>query len=484
MARNMWDDPYRTGFAGTYDPGTMYGLILRSQRGDNAAKNHLYKAGFYDQYGNGLFDQEALRNGSYQGAVNQWAQARKLGQYAGPAPFQWNQAWASGGAGFDEAWNAAYAQDQGQDQGQARTGTGQSGQQQAQNTPVVGKYGGSGRWGAVKTGNGANFTFTGPNGQRYDWRTGWGDHAAVVNLLNGMGLGNEARSFAYHLMTQANRNISGHNTQRPVDAYMYDLASAIANGMDPNAASAVALNGLRTRYGSLRGTGFDALEAQPAQGNGGAGAGGNGAGNGAGIGGGASGGSAPGTDPGGAGGGQGSTGRYTAIQQALMANDPDLALSIGMRNQGYDINSPGLLNNFIKNRFGSVLEGRVAAEGADGTSGYLDQIDRVVEDFAKGLVSRGGNFYGDMRAAGQRALAGGRGYLNQLSDQGKAAQYVQQMQGLIHTGSNDLVQQALSDVLKRDVTNFGLYSFDNEGAGKNIDPFMEWWSRRPTYGLF
>jgi hypothetical protein len=111
MARR-WDNPFTSGTGGSFDPGTIYGLILRSQRGDLAAKHHLAQNGFYDQYGNDIYDAAGVRGGNYQKAVNDWATAKGLSQYSGPDAFQWNQTYATGNPGFQSAWDAWYQQDQ------------------------------------------------------------------------------------------------------------------------------------------------------------------------------------------------------------------------------------------------------------------------------------------------------------------------------------------------------------------------------------
>src|SRR5687768_3950247 len=94
MARR-WDDPAKTGFAGTYDPGTMYGLIYRARGGDLAAKNHLALSGFYDQHGNDIYG--GNDGGNYQQAVNNWAKSKGYGTYGGPDAFQWNSSWGYAG---------------------------------------------------------------------------------------------------------------------------------------------------------------------------------------------------------------------------------------------------------------------------------------------------------------------------------------------------------------------------------------------------
>lgn len=181
------------------------------------------------------------------------------------------------------------------------------------------------------------------------------------------------------------------------------------------------------------------------------------------------------------------SGQYTPAQQAYMAalaqNDPDTLLALGMRKQGYDLNAPGVLNRFIKGRFANLLSARIAAAGAGGGS-YLDNIQDYVNDFASGVTGQGGRFFSDLAAIGREALSGGADYINNLSDQQDAARYVQQLQGLVHAGDNAMVQQSLADVLKREMADYGLYAFDNEGSGYNIDPFLKWWANRPLAKYF
>jgi len=135
-----WDDPFRTGFAGQYDPGTMYGLIYRARAGDLAAKNHLSLAGFYDQQGNDIYG----GNQNYQQAVTNWAKAKNLGVYGGPDAFQWNSAWAAPGSDtaspfFSSAWDSFWTDQPGQakvDQPQDKKPSGEN----TFNAPPNGSY--------------------------------------------------------------------------------------------------------------------------------------------------------------------------------------------------------------------------------------------------------------------------------------------------------------------------------------------------------
>src|SRR6476469_64039 len=147
MPAFRWDDPFRTGMGqtGQYDPGTMYGLVLRAQAGDAAAKNHLAQNGFFDAQGNDLFgaytpNAQGLPN--YQQAVTNWANQRGLRAYGGASPFQWNSTWQSANApGFQQAWDRQWATGQSSaPQGPPPTPQAQAQPQQPQTNNVYGAY--------------------------------------------------------------------------------------------------------------------------------------------------------------------------------------------------------------------------------------------------------------------------------------------------------------------------------------------------------
>lgn len=174
----------------------------------------------------------------------------------------------------------------------------------------------------------------------------------------------------------------------------------------------------------------------------------------------------------------------TNAAQKIALQDPDLALAVGFRNQGYDINAPGVLSNFVQGRFRDLLDARIAAAGADGSADYLDTIDNLVNDFAHGALHNGEDFFAQQRAAGQKALSGGADYLNQLQDQTKAQQFARQMLTLTTAGRNDMVRQALGDLYSRQTLGYGLDEYDLLGQNKNIDPFMRWLANSPYARYF
>jgi hypothetical protein len=180
----------------------------------------------------------------------------------------------------------------------------------------------------------------------------------------------------------------------------------------------------------------------------------------------------------------------TAAQKAELAADPAQAYRYMMQQLGYSPDAPGMLGNFLRQKFQPLLEARMAAEGLNNggpeNASYLDQIDQIVGGFGSGLAAKGGNFFGEQAAFAKQAAGSARPYLDQLSDQSQAVKYLNQLASLQYAGVNPLIQQATADQLTRAGNQYGDYSFAFEGPGLgNIDPFTQWLMQQQNYrGIF
>lgn len=480
-AQMRWDDPFRTGFAGSYDPGTMYGLYFRAAQGDAAAKHHLAQAGFFDQYGNDTFGASA----NYHQAVTNWAKQKGLNLYTGPNPFQWNSAWAVDGQtntapGFQAAWDAAYNQE--------RLGTQQPNTQPSdpftQQTPPVGPSLAQGAGGA-QVGAGmpdwARYT-AGRDGSTYynvlrgkfdPWGQ-WGHSGPALNApkrhQTAQGMESDTdRVYRWTNDILRNMGYAGGENAPPelrtriflanVERLKQDYqnlnldwnTSAFAN-MDQQVRLTVASGG--SGGGTMPGTGTGGTTPGTGGGTGGGGA-------------------APGTTPTTNTGGTGSG--LNAAQAGVLSRDPALAYRYMMQQLGYDPSAPGLLGKFLKQQFQPLLEARMAAANVSDDASYLDTLDNTIKDFGSGLFQKGGNFYGNLANIGNQAAQQGAGYLNQLKDQEQAQQYLQQLGMLRYAGTNPLIQQAMADEMRRANETYQDLSFNTEaGQSKNIDPFQQW----------
>jgi hypothetical protein len=145
-----------------------------------------------------------------------------------------------------------------------------------------------------------------------------------------------------------------------------------------------------------------------------------------------------------------------------------------MQQLGFDPSAPGLLGKFLKQQFQPLLEARMAAAGVGDNAHYMDTLDSTIRDFGGGLFQKGGNFYGNLANIGTQAAQQGAGYLNQLTDQDQAQQYLQQLGMLRFAGNNPLVQQAMADQMQRANQDYQDLSLNQELNGQNIDPFQQW----------
>lgn len=208
----------------------------------------------------------------------------------------------------------------------------------------------------------------------------------------------------------------------------------------------------------------------------------------------------PGTTPGaplppgyqGTGGGGGN---LTPAQRMALASDPNQAYRYMMQQIGYNPDAPGLLGRFLEQRFKPLLEARMAASGLEGasaqdgqlSSSYMDRIGETIGDFGAGAFGRGGNlgggggFFQNLTNLGNSAAHNASGVLGELKDQSQAMQYLQQLGSLRYAGANPLVQQSAADVMQRGQNRYQDYAFNNELAGKNIDPFTRWLLEQSQY---
>lgn len=507
-----WDDPYRTGFAGSYDPGTMYGLYFRAQQGDAAAKNHLAQSGFFDQYGNDVYGAQS----NYQQAVANWAKQKGLSTYNGANPFQWNQDFASPNntQAFQNAWtNFWNTGQQGTTNSQQYTVTGPAAtgnpggqQQQVQAAPQQNGLPGSGRppvdpahplWGkeydvyTPKTGKyigGMSLNDHYANTGRFQWGVRAGDTTTggVRMLTSYDGTKDTARwSYAQNGNESSWEHLD-RMTQDLMKNFHMDKQSAADEAMRQLYAVFTAQGGdwSKTGFGPVPGIGPQqgqpAAGQQPAPGTG-------------------SGGPAaqqpaattPGTTPtqglpeGYQGNNAGATGDLTAAQRLALSSDPNQAYRYMMQQIGFNPDAPGLLGKFLQQKFQPLLEARVAASGVSDNSNYMDNIGNIINGFGGGLFQKGGNFFGDLASAGRNAAQQGSGYLNNLQDQTQAEQFLQQLGQLQYAGTNPLIQQAMADQMRNSFNQYGDLSFNQEGAGKNIDPFQQWLMSQAKYkGIF
>ncbi len=178
-------------------------------------------------------------------------------------------------------------------------------------------------------------------------------------------------------------------------------------------------------------------------------------------------------------------GPLSTIQRSMVSDDPDMAFRETMRRIGRNPDAPGLIGNFIRRRFQPLLEARMAVEGIGGGNA-IGNVDNVMDEFGRSLFqSRGGDMFQELRSQAEGALAAGAGTLNALQDQGQAIQYINSLMAMRHAGANQVVQQALADQMRNAANAYGDYSFDVEGRGQNIDPFLQWARAQERFrGLF
>lgn len=511
-----WDDPFRTGFAGTYDPGTMYGLILRSQQGDAAAKNHLAQAGFYGQYGQDVWgNPEATRNGDYGQAVQQWAQSKGLNTFSGPA-FQWNQAWTSGGPGFQQAWDSFYNQKAATPaQTPAAAQQPAAGQAAAPraNVPQAASggpyaYGGAGvdangfrtQAGGVipRTYMGQNvFTpITTRRGTRIElpsmYNPAQGRYSGQLAAL-GTAQGNE------DVMGRIQRRLSDieqNGTPLTPDIIQNEMRRTIQEamagtpGMRPEDSGFLQAGQLMaTPAGTAAapaaspppGGGSVNPPAPPAAGTPATGTGGSG-GPGAQT--------PPVTPPAGQtppsgylGGNAGDVNGLSAANRMGLATDPQQAYRYMMQQLGMNPDQVTGFSKFMKQRFAPLLEARVAAAGASDNSGYMDNVDQIIRDFGSGLTQQspqGTGFFNNLQQIGNQAAQSP--FLSGLNDQDQVQQYLAQIGQLRFAGANPMVQQSMADQMKNAFNQYN--DADFYGNGK-VDAFKEWLLRQSQYrGIF
>jgi hypothetical protein len=179
----------------------------------------------------------------------------------------------------------------------------------------------------------------------------------------------------------------------------------------------------------------------------------------------------------------------TAAQRMALASDPQQAFRYAMQQAGLNPDAPGLLGNFLKKRFQPLLEARMAAAGVGDSGNYMDTIDSVIRDFGLSLMGQGGgggsmpggDFYGGLAGIANQAQQQGGEYLNNLSDQSQAMQYLQQLGSLRFAGANPLVAQSAADVMERTRNQYQDVAFQNELAGRNIDPFTTYLKSRNPF---
>lgn len=171
----------------------------------------------------------------------------------------------------------------------------------------------------------------------------------------------------------------------------------------------------------------------------------------------------------------GANGGMTAAQKLALSQDPAMAYRYMMQQMGYNPSAPGLLGNFLKQKFQPLLEARLAASNVGaGDGSYMDTIDQTIRDFGGGAFQKGGNFFGNLANIGNQAAQQGAGFLNGLQDQEQAQQYLQQLGMLRYAGSNPLIQQSMGDEMRRANEAYQDLAFNNELSGQNIDPFQQW----------
>lgn len=176
-------------------------------------------------------------------------------------------------------------------------------------------------------------------------------------------------------------------------------------------------------------------------------------------------------------------GGLTAAQKQALVDDPDRAYKYMMQRMGYNTDAPGMLGKYLKQRFQPLLEARMAASNVSDSANYADQIDQTIGGFGSGLFDKanGGNFFSNLRQTGRDAAQNAQPFLNNLQDQSQAIQYLNQLGVLNYAGSNPLVQQSAADEMARARSGYEDFSFNNELAGKNIDPYTEWLQQQERF---
>ena len=461
-----WDDPFRTGFAGQYDPGTMYGLIYRARAGDLAAKNHLSLAGFYDQQGNDIYG----GNQNYQQAVTNWAKAKNLGVYGGPDAFQWNSAWAAPGFDtvspfFSSAWDSFWTDQP----GQAKV------DQPQDNKPTnpLGTTGGGGQQTAqgfrVNVPNG----YGKPRAYYYNGHAVQGDQGQWITLPVDYNEAADTRRWEYNGKME-------ESTMRRAVRYAFDDVRDRRSG-DFNQALIARLKQFYAEAGG-QGVGYTINAASP---SGGPTMPGTGQQGGTGTG-------QQGTGQTGTGGQQGTgqtltytnpiTGQTVTGQgndfarNLILASDSDARNDYVLRALGIDPQNGGLYLDSILRTI-SPMAGRfihLQGIGGDTSAGPMINTQGNLDTLAGWLRNPGGMANVQNWARGQLAGATASGSeLSRLSDANAQLDTIGQLLAMQYSGVNPILVQAYADYFDRSRRGYRDYNFNQIGRGSIQNP-IDW----------
>ena len=485
-----WDDPFRTGFAGQYDPGTMYGLIYRARAGDLAAKNHLSLAGFYDQQGNDIYG----GNQNYQQAVTNWAKAKNLGVYGGPDAFQWNSAWAAPGSDtaspfFSSAWDSFWTDQPGQakvDQPQdnkpnnplGTTGNGQAGadgtltgynpandpiRNGSYNRLLAGKFdpwGNWGRYGPRQNGVKKHQTAQGLESdvdRVYRWTNdqlrgmgySGGEDPRAASVRTKIFLDNVERLKSEYAAEKArNPKAPGWETsdfynmdqQLAADGTPVDATPAGNNGTPPPTTPATGQGTGQTGTGGQQGTGQTQTYTNPIT-------------------------------------GQTVTGQGNDFARNLiLASDSDARNDYLLRALGIDPQNGGLYLDSILRTI-SPMAGRfiqLQGIGGDTSAGPVINTQGNLDTLAGWLRNPGGMANVQNWARGQLAGATAPGSgLSRLSDANAQLDTIGQLLAMQYSGVNPILVQAYADYFDRSRRGYRDYNFNQIGRGSIQNP-IDW----------
>lgn len=149
-------------------------------------------------------------------------------------------------------------------------------------------------------------------------------------------------------------------------------------------------------------------------------------------------------------------GSWGAGQNLAISTDPtQRGMREVLRAMGLDPDRPGpmgmMLGKQLAPLFASWLQAQSYLNGSGGQDGGVDNMQSIVQNFAKMMTTKGGNAFATLRGAGQKVLgdAGAMGDLQGLSDSDQQRAWLNAMQALLYAGSGDLRANSAADQSQR-----------------------------------
>lgn len=188
----------------------------------------------------------------------------------------------------------------------------------------------------------------------------------------------------------------------------------------------------------------------------------------------------------------GGQGLGNAASNAVLGapQNADLAYQYMLRSIGWDPTVPSRFGDFLKQRFSPLLQADLAASaitgGGPGGSGYLDNIQRTINNFGQGMTN-GDAFFANEAAKAQDVLGNPAAldYLGGIQDQQQVQQYLSQLATLQYAGANPMIQQSIADTLDRARQQYDYNAFQQLQAGQGQgDPYLTWLKNNPFYNRY